>query len=453
MVNLSIKDFQSLSKVGIKVEGFTVIIGESSSGKTAIFRALYAAVNNRFRPSHIQNGKEFAYVILDFGGEKKLKVRKGLSGSPDIILGNLQFNKLNRSVPQEVQDFVNFGDLVVGSESYALNFHPQFSKPLLLSFSQKKVMDLLSSSKGIDDYNKAHKALSEKRLTNKGAFDTISDILANDKSKLSKVESTLETYEPLYNKYTKLYELYLKNTKWLESTLLINQLLNSVSTEEKNLSLRNDLLSTQSKMDKINSLIGSVDLLNSIISSYEVLSKKHKLKSKYLSLLNNSIFKEASLIDLLGNLLVKEDAIESSLSSSNNKLNLFTSASKLDTNISKIKSDLLLVQSLEQLIDTHRKISYNLKNKKSNKCPMCGSTITNEEMKAKIQEEVNILTQELAVNKARIKELCETLNIQYDANLSTNLAKLKERLEFNLSKLEDECKNIQNEIAKLDEQH
>src|SRR5574341_1202033 len=60
------KDFQSLSDVDIDLGQLTVITGRSNSGKSAVIRAVAAAVFNRTGQGFIRRGADKAQVRLQF---------------------------------------------------------------------------------------------------------------------------------------------------------------------------------------------------------------------------------------------------------------------------------------------------------------------------------------------------------------------------------------------------
>jgi len=178
MAQFIIKDFQCLKKVSLNIEGLTLVRGDSSEGKTACLRAIYASTLNRFRTDQVRYGE--SHISVKYRWDKDspvVSVLRKPEGSPLMEFKGVKYDKLGRSVPSPIDDYNNLGILKVGEDIFPLNFSLQFQKPLLLEFSQKKVMQLLSSSKGIDDWNKAHSELAICREQNRGAFKTVSSML------------------------------------------------------------------------------------------------------------------------------------------------------------------------------------------------------------------------------------------------------------------------------------
>lgn len=200
-MQVKVSNFQSIEDVRLNVSGFTLLVGESSQGKSATFRALQAAVSNRFRAGQVRNGTESAEIGIKFSDEEPvLKVVKPKDGSASMKLGDVVYSKLARTVPSEVSDLCNMESLTSDRDAYSLNFHPQFEEPMLLAFSQQKVMELLSASEALDDLNLCKGALSDRRSENKGAFASLDAILGRLKEQYSGLSERIKGVEGIVDR-------------------------------------------------------------------------------------------------------------------------------------------------------------------------------------------------------------------------------------------------------------
>lgn len=206
MINVIVRNYQSVEEAKVKIEGITIVRGASNAGKSSFMKALYAGTHNRFRIGCIRYGEEFCEVKVKFGeSENVLSVKRKETGSPRITLGDpknpedsQRWSKLGRDLPTEVVDFLNFGTInVSNSEKYSLNFFPQFKAPLLAEFSQQKIMDILSASKSVDDLNKVRKEVDIRRTKNRGAFENMDAVLTEIKSNLAITQLRLDDMESL----------------------------------------------------------------------------------------------------------------------------------------------------------------------------------------------------------------------------------------------------------------
>lgn len=159
--SLAVKNFQSLSDISLTLAPFTVIVGPSSSGKSALVRSLHALTHNRRGTDFISTGERTAtitattergtvsltratapgdanaYVIVpDYSPED---IGIVTDGSPESAQPQTQrFTKLGGSVPEEVTQFLG---IVPNSESFAA----QHDKPYLLDESASAVASTLGA--------------------------------------------------------------------------------------------------------------------------------------------------------------------------------------------------------------------------------------------------------------------------------------------------------------------
>ena len=139
MPNFIIRNFQAIKEAKLKVEGLTLLLGESSSGKSSCLRAIFAASNNRFKNGQVRYGQDHATVKIQMpDSDKVFTAIRPWTGSVKMKLDNEEFDRIGRSVPSQVEEFFNFGTIDVGADKFHLSFHDQFQKPLLLEFFSTK---------------------------------------------------------------------------------------------------------------------------------------------------------------------------------------------------------------------------------------------------------------------------------------------------------------------------
>jgi DNA repair protein SbcC/Rad50 len=131
---LEIENYQSLRDVRLELGKFTVIVGPTGSGKTAVLRALRTLCFNGRGTSYIRRGaKTCKVMLLDDQGLGVALVRGG-RGSDSYVLDVLgqqkTFTKLGGDVPEAVS---------LCLEISPLNFAGQFDGPYLLGASAGQV--------------------------------------------------------------------------------------------------------------------------------------------------------------------------------------------------------------------------------------------------------------------------------------------------------------------------
>jgi len=202
-MDISVKNYQSLIDVNLKVEGLTIIKGQSNAGKSSLFKALYSATHNRFRQGCVRFGQDSCIVSVRYPDSPViLRVERSSQGGSPLVslgckaLGYKSFNKMNRDVPPEIQQFNNFGKISAStSDEFSLNFTPQFTPPLLVQFSPKKVVEILAYSQATQDALKAKKQIDEKNLKLKGAIENMDSVVSSSKQEVARAQKHFNRFK------------------------------------------------------------------------------------------------------------------------------------------------------------------------------------------------------------------------------------------------------------------
>ena len=207
MVDIKAKNFQSIIDAELQIDGFTLLVGETSAGKSALLRSLTASTCNKYRSGYVRYGEK--ELETEFGADGRVfKTRKSEGGGTTMELDDVTFTKMGRDVPNDIKEFLNLGIMEVNDTKFNLNIHPQFQKPLLLEFSQKKVMEILSTSKGITDLKNAQSLITSRRSEVKGAITATDQLRADVARTLDESKSLMERIEPHFKVFQHKYEQY-----------------------------------------------------------------------------------------------------------------------------------------------------------------------------------------------------------------------------------------------------
>lgn len=164
-------NFQSLHDVELEFGKFTVIEGASSSGKSAIRRALEAVTSNALDTSYITQGQKSASVTIgventkvtierESGGSSVYKIAK--SGNEES-----RYSKLNRQVPPQVTEVLGISPST--QEVASINFAGQFDAPYLLKETGSSVAKILGE---LTNVSKIFAAVKEANRRIKNASGT-----------------------------------------------------------------------------------------------------------------------------------------------------------------------------------------------------------------------------------------------------------------------------------------
>ena len=384
--NFKIKNFQSIKDADISVDGFTILVGESSQGKSACLRAINAACNNKFKQNFLRYGADTIQVDIDYNEGSKLQVTKTKKESPTYKLNDLVFQKLNRTVPDEVNDFNNFGVIDYFEQKYPLNYFSQFAKPLLLEFSQKRILEILSSSKAYDDMNTASTNLNKHKEQNNGAFKQLSSMLSDNKNQLSVLKKQRDTIEggimqmrecqqsltdidkiqANINELTTLYDTYNKSNTRLSVLLKLQETYDQY----------NDIHTILDKACELDRLISESDSVN---DSLNVLNEDLSKCDKCLSIkkdIDNLNFESVTMLDKLitehKQFKDKYKVIEHTFTKLSAIMDFKKNIETCDNQLNKLNtlSDLMGIAKSQQ--EELKKKEYMVNNRI---CPICGHKI------------------------------------------------------------------------------
>ncbi len=275
---LKIKNFQSNVDSELTFsKGVNLIIGETDTGKSAIFRSINWILTN------LPLGKSFINWNSK-GAEVSLLL-------DDTLITRIRDNKLNvyvdsngnkytagHGVPEEVNSFLNIRP--------EINIQQQIGQPFLLQKSPGEVAQFFNSITGISDIDKSVKYIK----SNISKLDSTIKVHSKEKKRL---ESELESYEYLdeAEKDIQLIEHLHNNksTKQKESNYLAG-ILNEIDTCQEKLEsltgkynalpalneIQESLKTLESYEDKMTVLRGLIDRIKTIQINYNQKVKKYE---------------------------------------------------------------------------------------------------------------------------------------------------------------------------------
>lgn len=374
MFSFIVKDFQSIQEAKIGVDGLTVIVGDSNSGKTATLRALNAACNNRFRSGCVRHKQSQSSIAIKTNEDPRvLQIVKPSDSSAKMKLGDQVFSKLSRTVPKEVSEFLNLGVIdSVGTEGYSLTFHPQFTPPLLLGLSHQKVIDLLSASTALDDLKIAKDQLLLRSRELKSNIQLVDGMLRESKTKLERLKNEYDTLTPIVQQLQSLSKVLddsedknSKLTTLVQCTVSLKDLSSKVSLTLSLISELNVVLQRYTTLDRLSQIVSTIESLSTLNIS--------KLKNKVRILSDVSVLSARSS-ELSSKLNSCEELVskQALLDSIVNKTCIY---SKFPTSIPSTSKVDLLISTLEQYRSTSHRIGELSRIVNDHICPICGKSM------------------------------------------------------------------------------
>lgn len=363
--SVQIQNYQIIENARIDFnEGLTVIVGPSNNGKSAIFRAIEAAIYNKVGNSFIKSGTDSTAVGIKT--DEHVVIWKKSSDSGVYKVDGQTYNKIGRGQLVEVADALHISEIEVSSDKVRLNLLKQMEYPFLLDKNPSQLFEFLSMSNEGDKLSSIFQTMrSDLRKTNSdiditvGKIDSINDVIVREEGILTSyasietVANKVISYDSLFNQYGVLNDLIISLNEKKQKLIRLRQSILQHRT------LTNILTTNVDKLDKS---ISEVSALSSLILSIKdrrstlLNNKAHIEHSRstvdfYNNVLNS--IDPSSIVDLQSNIL----SIKSSLSS---LLSKRSSLSQYSANILSIKSSLKSTEStLSQF----------------NACPLCGQPL------------------------------------------------------------------------------
>lgn len=185
ITNIKIQNFQSIHSLHLEMAPFTVIIGPSSSGKSAFVRALRLLASNSRGTSFISQGTRTCSVeaTTALGGHVQIERSTGSSGKNQYTVNGEKFTKLAGGVPEEASK-------TLGIPADAdLNFAGQFDPPYLLGTSSGENAKILGGLTNVDVIFRGAQEANRRKLSSSSSLSTRSKDATRLSESLKEFES------------------------------------------------------------------------------------------------------------------------------------------------------------------------------------------------------------------------------------------------------------------------
>lgn len=192
LTHLTVRNFQSLKSIDLDLGDFTVIVGASSSGKSALIRACRALASNVRGAGVITRGEKTMAVTARADYYTITLERTETSGSYQLTdptgLSSQTFTKLNGGVPDQITKALRIEPVPANGTS--INFAGQFDRPYLLDDSGANVARVLGELTNVNTIFEAVRTANKIRLNAASTLKTRN----ND---LTELQGRLKTFQGL----------------------------------------------------------------------------------------------------------------------------------------------------------------------------------------------------------------------------------------------------------------
>lgn len=159
-MKVKIKNFQSAEDVSFDINGFTVLVGKSNIGKSAIVRAIQGALVNTPADAYITVGQKHTEVELETD-DAHILWRKG-GGHNDYIINGTPLDNVGRgSVPE--LEALGFGEIKIAGESISVQVADQWHPLFLLDAKGSTAAEAISDVGRLTEVQEALKNCDKDR--------------------------------------------------------------------------------------------------------------------------------------------------------------------------------------------------------------------------------------------------------------------------------------------------
>jgi len=183
MIDIGIKNFQSIKDVSFRIKGFTVIVGKTNIGKSAIIRAIKGALRNSKGSYYIREGEKTCTVTLQDPNGFFLSWEKGKGNQ--YTIGNESYNNVGFEVPSELAD-AGFRVITTGNKDLSPQIADQFNPLFLVNETGGACADILFDISRINILNGAQRLIEKDQRNLKSTLKT-------RKADLQRVQEGIET--------------------------------------------------------------------------------------------------------------------------------------------------------------------------------------------------------------------------------------------------------------------
>lgn len=155
-MKVHIQNYQTIKDVDLDIEGFTVIVGKSNVGKTALLRAVEGAMFNDPVTDKVRKGCTDVFVTIDYK-DISWTWKKGENFNDYIITtptGTVSYSRVGVRTPTEITD-AGFKEWWVDREKTRIQTAAWYDPIFLLDRGGTAITELMTAVTRLDVVNKA----------------------------------------------------------------------------------------------------------------------------------------------------------------------------------------------------------------------------------------------------------------------------------------------------------
>lgn len=194
------RDFQSWKRFDLEVSGFTVIVGSSNRGKSALIRALRGVLRNQVQAAHIRKGEKTTEVSLQVNSDPVIKLVRN-SSTTNYTVGEEAFSKLGGEVPDPVDD-LRLGAISLGSGTLDPIFAGQFDSQFMMNLTPAELNSVFGMFSNTQPLNFGKKSVGQSNSEINSQAKLLANAIQDGHTRVAKMREIAEHFDKLYPAYT-----------------------------------------------------------------------------------------------------------------------------------------------------------------------------------------------------------------------------------------------------------
>jgi hypothetical protein len=192
------KDFQSWKHFDLTVNGFTIIVGSSNRGKSAIVRSLRGILRNQVQDAFIRHGQRAVELKLEVENGSTAVLTRGKTTTYRV--NGEDFAKLNGDVPQPIKD-LKLGEITIGSAKLDPTFAGQFDSQFMMNLSPSELNSVFGLFSNTEQLNQGKKAINLNNTEINSQAKMLALEVQAGHTKIAEISSVLGVFESLKPKH------------------------------------------------------------------------------------------------------------------------------------------------------------------------------------------------------------------------------------------------------------
>ncbi len=284
---IKLENFQQWKKGEIPfTNGLNVIVGNTESGKSTIFRAISSILTGKMPESYIRKGEKSCKVEINFSDSSIFIRERGKKNNIATANGK-SFERVGKEIPFEYFKELGKTNIEFGNNNLSLCMYSQFDPHFFITLSDYDKSKIIGVICGIDivdklmdrinaDIRQANsniKYLKSKIEEDSSKLDVLKENTVKKKERVDLLKSIKEAYENKFNMLEKLSKLSY-NTVLIEKHINTNVNQYNLNKEKidafnfkKDINLLKNLLKIKNDNEKIEKTISEHQKLQKINNS------------------------------------------------------------------------------------------------------------------------------------------------------------------------------------------